>query len=119
MIWKNNNAQHVNTRTHSLLSLPVSGAQVEGLAGTHVVHDLLDAPGLVLVALGVIGLEGLFVFHVDALLQALGALGVVLVRIGFWVVAPHPLGKLGLRTARIELDFVPVSVLEKFGVGKA
>jgi CelD/BcsL family acetyltransferase involved in cellulose biosynthesis len=34
-------------------------------------------------------------------------------------VAPDPFGELGLRAAGVELDFVPVSVLEEFGVGEA
>jgi hypothetical protein len=82
--------KHVSTHAQSLL--PVSRTQINRLASAHIVHDLLDAPRLVLVALGVIGLKGFFVFHVDTLLQALGALGVVLVGVGFGVVAPDPFG---------------------------
>lgn len=33
--------------------------------------------------------------------------------------APDPFGELGLRAARVEFDFVPVCVLEEFGVGEA
>jgi hypothetical protein len=106
-------------REHAHSLLPIPGSQINGLTGAHVVHNLLDAPGLVLVAPGVVGLERIFIFHVDTFLHAFCALGVVLVGVGFWVVAPNPLGKLGLRTAGIELDFVPVGVLEKFSVGKA
>jgi hypothetical protein len=34
-------------------------------------------------------------------------------------VRPHPLGQFRSSAAWVELDFVPVGVLEKFGVGEA
>jgi hypothetical protein len=100
-------------------SLPVSRPKINRLTSPHIVHNLLDAPGLVLVARRVVGLERSLVLHVDALLHALGALVVVLICVCLRVVRPHPLGQLGLRAARVELDFVPVGVLEKLGVGEA
>jgi hypothetical protein len=47
--------KHVNTHAQSLL--PISRTQINRLASAHIVHDLLNAPRLILVALGVIGLE--------------------------------------------------------------
>jgi hypothetical protein len=72
--------------------LPISRTEIDWLPRPHVLHDVLDAPGLVLVSLGVIWLKCIFVFHVDAFLQALCAQGVILIRIGFGIVRPYPLG---------------------------
>jgi hypothetical protein len=99
--------------------LPISRTKINRLASAHILHNLLNAPGLILVTLGVVGLERSLVCHVDALLQALGAQSVVFVGVGFGVVRPHPFGELGCGAARVELDFVPVGVLEEFGVGEA
>jgi hypothetical protein len=102
----------------SCILLPIARSEVNRFASPHVLHDVLNAPGLVLVALGIVGLEGILVFHVYTLLQALSAFCVVLIRIRFGVVRPHPFGKFGCSAAWVELDFVPISVLEKFSVGE-
>lgn len=120
---------HIHNAAHAVYSaampfscpclLPVTSSKINRLTRPHVIHDLLDAPRLVLVALGVVGLELVFILHVNALLQRLRALLVVLVYVGLRVVRPNPLGELGSGTARVKLDLVPVGVLEEFGVGEA
>jgi hypothetical protein len=106
----------VKTRSNLL---PISWTKVNRLASAHILHNILNAPGLVLIALGIVWLESSLICHVDTLLQALGAESVVLIGVGFGIVRPHPLGELGCGAARVELDFVPVGVLQKFGVGEA
>lgn len=44
---------------------------------------------------------------------------VVLICVGLRVVRPNPLGQLWCSAAWVELDLVPVGVLEKFGVREA
>lgn len=99
--------------------LPVTRAQFHWPTRTHVIHDLLDTPGLVLVALGVVGLELVLILHVDALFETLCALLVVLVCVRLGIVAPYPLGQLRGGTTRVKLDLVPVGVLEELGIGEA
>jgi len=71
---------------------PVTSSEINRHARPHVIHDLLNAPRLVLVALGVVGLKLVFILHVDALLQRLRTLLVVLVYVSLRVVRPNPLG---------------------------
>ena len=100
-------------------SLPITSSQINRLSSPHILHDVFDTPRLEFVSLGVVRLKRIFVLHVHTLLQALGALGVVFVCVSFRVVGPDPFGKFGCGAARVELDFVPVGVLEEFGVGEA
>lgn len=73
-------------------SLPISRAEFDRLSCTHILHDFLNTPGFVLVTLRVIRLKSLFILHIDALLQALGALFIVFICVGFRVVRPYPFG---------------------------
>lgn len=99
--------------------LPITSSQFSGLSSPHIFHDLLDAPRFIFVSLGIIRLEARLVFHLDALLHAGDCLFVILVRVRFRIVRPNPLGELGCCAARVELDFVPVCVLEQFRVGES
>lgn len=99
--------------------LPVTRTKINSIASSHVIHNLLDAPGLILVALWIIGFKLVFIPHVDALAEGLGALIVVFIRIGFRVMGPHPLGQFGGCTPGVDLDLVPVGVLEQLGIGEA
>lgn len=98
--------------------LPVTRPQINRLARPHIFHDLLDAPWLVSVTLGIIRLKARLVLHLNTLLDAGHSLLIVLVRVGLGVVRPHPFGKFGCGAARIQFNLVPVGVLEKFGVGE-
>jgi len=103
----------------SMALLPVPRAKINRFACPHIFHDLLNTPRLVRIALGIIRLKCILVLHVDALHHARRTLLVIFVRVCFGIVAPHPFGQLGLRAARVELDFGPVRVLQEFGVGEA
>lgn len=105
-------------RTHYHILVPVTSTEVDWLAGTHVLHDLLNVPWLVLVAWWVVWRELVLVLHLDALLLRLNGEVVVLVDILLWVVAPDPLWQTWGGTARVELYFLPVGVLEELGVGE-
>jgi len=98
---------------------PVTSSKINRHARPHVVHDLLNAPWLVFVALRVVRLKFVFILHVNALLQRLRTLLVVLIYVGLGVVRPNPFGQFGSSATGIKLDLVPVGVLEKFSVGEA
>ena len=100
-------------------SLPVPWTQINGLSGPHILHDILNTPGLVLVPARIVRLKRILIPHVHALLQTLCRFLVVFVRVGFRVVRPDPFGQFRGCTAGVELDFVPVGVLQELGVGEA
>lgn len=99
--------------------VPVAPTKVNGPAIPHVIHDVFNVPGLVFVAWRVIWWDALLLVEWNTLVHGLDALLVIVVRILLRVVAEDPAWQLRGRTARINLDLVPVGVLEEFSVGEA
>ena len=105
--------------SQNLRLIPVARAQVKWLTCPHVFHDLLDVPWLVLVSWRVVWLNAVIILEANALVHGLDSLLIVLVGVSLWVVAPDPLGKLWSSTTRVELDLLPVRLLEKLSIGEA
>jgi hypothetical protein len=73
-------------------SHPLSSTQINLFPLLQIIHNVVNTPGLELVAFRIVLRNVLIVFQSDAVLEILNALVVVLVRVPFGVVLPDPLG---------------------------
>jgi hypothetical protein len=99
--------------------IPVTGTELDRSALSHGIHNLVNVPWLVTVARGVVGRYALVVLVSDTLLHAIDNVVVVGVHVVLGIVAPDPLGELGGSETGVELDFLPVGVLEELCVAEA
>jgi len=109
----------VDLQKFSRRLVPVTGAKLDGPAVSHGVHNLVDVPWLVTVTRRVVRRDTLVILVSNTLLHAVNNVVVVGVHVVLGVVTPDPLGELGSSHARIELDLLPVGVLEELCVTEA
>lgn len=109
---------HIPCATTTTRLIPVTGTKVKGLTSPHVIHDILNVPGLVLVTRWVVWWHALVLIEANVLLHTVNNSVEVLVDVVLGIVAPNPAGHLGLSTARVELDLLPVGLLEELGVAE-
>ena len=91
--------------------IPITLSKINRYTMTHILHNLLNRPRLILVARREIWWDITLVKR-NALVHRLDILGVILIRVDLRVMLPHPLRVLGLSSARVDLDLVPIGVLQ-------
>lgn len=95
-------------RTHLI---PVALSKINRYAMAHILHNLLNRPRLIFVARREVRGD-ITLVKGNALVHRLDILGVVLIRVDLRVMLPHPLRVLGLSSARVDLDLIPIGVLQ-------
>lgn len=103
----------------SATSKPISSPQINLLPFVEILHDVVNAPGLILVSLRIVRRNTVVVFDPESILHCFDALLVVLMREGLSIVLPDPLRQARRRLSRVNLDLCPISLLEKLCVGES